>query len=183
MRQAGSVTRLVALLRAVNVGGRKLPMPELRALCAELGWDEVETYIQSGNLVFAAAGEPEALEAELEKAIERRFGLDVPVVVRTKRQWTALARANPFPGAAEAEPNRLQLLVSKKPPRGDAAAKLAERADAGERAEAAGGALWLHYPQGVARSKLTPAAIDRAIGSPATGRNYRTVSRLVEMLG
>jgi uncharacterized protein (DUF1697 family) len=62
--------RMVALLRAVNVGGRKLPMAELRALCAGLGWSDVATYIQSGNLVFAAPGKAEAIETKLERAIE-----------------------------------------------------------------------------------------------------------------
>ena len=176
------MARLIALLRAVNVGGRKLPMGQLRALCTDLGWEDVRTYIQSGNIVFAASGKPEALETELEAAIERIFGLEVPVIVRTRRQWASLAKANPFPVAARAEPSRLQLLVSKKPPRADAAATLAARAEAGEKVEAAGGGVWLHYPEGVSRSKLTPASVDRAIGSPATARNYRTVARLLEML-
>ena len=176
------MTRLIALLRAVNVGGRKLAMAELRALCGELGWKDVESYIQSGNLVFRAEGRPEALEATLEEAIEARFGIEVPVIVRTAAQWAALADANPLPDAARDEPNRLQLLVSKRPPNADAAEKLMERAQAGEKVEAAGGALWFHYPQGVATSKLTPALIDKACGSPSTGRNWRTVVKLREMV-
>lgn len=175
------MARLVALLRAVNVGGRKLPMAELRALCGELGWEAVETYIQSGNLVFTAPGRGEALEARLEEAIEERFGLDVPVIVRTAAQWAKLVAANPFPRVAAEEPNRLQLLVSKRPPGGDAAAKLMERARAGEVVRAAGGALWFHYPEGVGASKLTPAVIDKAAGSPSTSRNWRTVMKLQEM--
>ena len=177
------MARSIALLRAVNVGGRKLPMAELRALCGELGWEEVETYIQSGNIVFAARGASEALEARLEDAIEARFGLDVPVIVRTARQWAAVAAANPFPGAARDEPNRLQLLLSKRPPHADAAEKLMERAQAGERVKAAGGALWFHFPEGVGRSKLTPALIDKACGSPSTGRNWRTIVQLGAMAG
>lgn len=175
------MARLVALLRAVNVGGRKLPMAELRALCGELGWEDSETYIQSGNLVFTAPGRGEALEARLEEAIEERFGLDVPVIVRTAAQWAELVAANPFPRVAAEEPNRLQLLVSKRPPEGDAAAKLMERARAGEVVKAAGGALWFHYPEGVGASKLTPAVIDKAAGSPSTSRNWRTVMKLQEM--
>jgi uncharacterized protein (DUF1697 family) len=176
------MARSIALLRAVNVGGRKLPMAELRALCSgELGWEEVETYIQSGNLVFRAKGGAAALEAELEAAIERRFELDVPVVVRTAAQWAALAAANPFAEAARDEPNRLQLVVSKGPLNADAAETLMERADAGESVEAAGGALWFHYRDGIARSKLTPALIDKVCGSPSTGRNWNTVLKLREM--
>jgi uncharacterized protein (DUF1697 family) len=175
------MARLIALLRAVNVGGRKLPMAELRDLCAELGWAEVETYIQSGNVVFSAKGWTDAAEAALEKAIEERFALDVPVMVRTSSQWADLAEANPFPDVARDEPNRLQLLVSKRPPASDAAAKLTEKARAGETVKAAGGALWFHFPDGVGTSKLTPALIDKACGSPSTSRNWRTVMKLREM--
>jgi uncharacterized protein (DUF1697 family) len=172
----------LALLRAVNVGGRKLPMAELRELCGRLGWTNVATYIQSGNIVFDAKGGDAALEAALEQVLAREFGLDVPVIVRTRAEWAKLAAANPFARAARDAPNRLQLLVSKRPPAADAAAKLAARAQAGEQVAAAGGGLWIHFPEGVARSKLTPSSIDKAIGSPATGRNYRTVVKLREML-
>lgn len=175
------MARLIALLRAVNVGGRKLPMAELRALCGELGWQDARTYIQSGNLVFSAPGKAEALEARLEEAIKDRFGLDVPVIVRTAAQWDAYAAANPFPKVAREEPNRLQLLVSKRPPDAGAAPKLMERARPGEAVEAAGGALWFHFPDGVGTSKLTPTLIDKAAGSPSTGRNWRTVLKLKEM--
>ena len=174
--------RVLALLRAVNVGGRKLPMAELRTLCRELGWSDVATYIQSGNLVFAADAAPEALEAELEQAIAGRFGLGVPVIARTANQWAGLAAGNPFPAAARDEPSRLLLLVSKKPPVADAADRLMERAQGGEKVRLAGEGLWIRFAAGVARSKLTPAAIDKACGSPATGRNYRTVLKLREML-
>ena len=174
--------RVVALLRAVNVGGRKLPMNDLRALCAELGWQDVVTYIQSGNVVFTADRKAETIEAELEQAIAKRFSLDVPVVIRTAAQWAKLAASNPFARTAREAPNRLQLLVSKQPPNQDAAQKLMARASDGEEVRAVPGGLWFHFPEGIARSKLTPAAIDKACGSPATGRNYRTVLKLKEML-
>jgi uncharacterized protein (DUF1697 family) len=174
--------RTVALLRAVNVGGRKLPMAELRALCEEIGWAEVATYIQSGNVVFTTTGKTEAIERRLEQAIAERFGLDVPVIVRTAAEWAKLAASNPFARAAREEPNRLQLLVSKQPPNEDAAERLIARAQAGEQVKAAGGALWFHFPEGVGTSKLTPALIDKACGSPSTSRNYRTVLKLQEML-
>src|SRR5690349_10681340 len=99
--------RMVALLRAVNVGGRKLPMAELRALCEEIGWEDVATYIQSGNVVFATAGQAEAIEQRLEEAIAKRFGLDVPVIVRSAAEWAKLAAGNPF---ADESPDRVMLL-------------------------------------------------------------------------
>jgi len=173
---------MVALLRAVNVGARKVPMAELRALCAGLGWADVATYIQSGNLVFTAPGKPEALEKILEDALAKTFGFEVPVIIRTAAQWADYPPANPFPQAAADEPNRLLLLLSKHPPADGAEAMIQAKAVAGERVKHVGDGLWFHYPEGVGTSKLTPSLIDRAIGSPATGRNYRTVVTLLEML-
>lgn len=174
--------RKVALLRAVNVGGRKLPMAKLRDLCGRLGWTDLATYIQSGNLVFSADGGAAALEDALEKAIEDEFGMDVPTIVRTAAQWRRYPAGNPFPEAARDEPGRLMLLLSKRPPHKGAEAALRDRAAAGETIRRSGDALWIHFPNGAGTSKLTPSLIDRAIGSPATSRNYRTVTKLLEMV-
>ena len=176
------MARKVALLRGVNVGGRKLPMAELRELCAGIGWRQVATYIQSGNVVFAAAGAAAALETALERAIDRRFGLKVPVMVRSASQLRTYHDGNPFPDAAREAPNRLLLLVAKRPPARGAEAALTARATAGERVGRAGDALWICYPKGVGTSKLSPSLIDRLVESPATGRNHRTVTKLLEML-
>ena len=176
------MTRMVALLRGINVGGRVLPMVELRGLCGELGWEGVATYIQSGNLVFTSSETPAAMESELEEAIERRFGMKVPVIVRTARQWAVYPAKNPFPKAAEDTPTWLLLLVSKQPPAPGAEQALEARATAGERVGRAGDGLWIAYPNGVGRSKLSPVLIDKLVESPATSRNYRTVMKLKEML-
>jgi uncharacterized protein (DUF1697 family) len=173
---------MVALLRAVNVGGRKLEMAALRALCETLGWDEVATYIQSGNLVLTAPGKAEAIERALEEAIAKAFGLDVTVIVRDRSEWAKYPGLNPFPEAAKDEPARLHLLLTKRPPARNAAETIQARAQAGEQVGQAGGALWLYYPNGAGSSKLTPSLIDRATGSPGTARNYNTVLKLLEML-
>lgn len=171
--------RTVALLRAVNVGGRKLPMADLRTLCGELGWRDVATYIQSGNVVFTAGGGATAIETALEEAIEARFALKVPVIVRTAGEWADLAAGNPF----KAEPpNRVMLLLAKGKPAAGADEIIQARAQAGEQIVRVGDALWFHYPNGAGTSKLTPSLIDRAVGSPATARNYNTVLKLEEML-
>jgi uncharacterized protein (DUF1697 family) len=177
------MTRLVALLRGINLGSHnKVPMAQLKAICCGLGWDEVETYIQSGNVVFKAGGTAAALERALEAALESELGVKTPVLVRSKSEWNGIVAANPFPAVGEREANRLLCGVSKKPLDGGAALALAERAVAGERVREAAGVLWFHYPEGVARSKLTPALIDRAAGSPVTARNWRTMVKLGEML-
>jgi uncharacterized protein (DUF1697 family) len=174
----------IALLRGINVTGRnKIPMAELRALCDEIGWRSVRTYIQSGNVVFAAAGEAVGLEAELEGAIEGRFGLSIPVLVRAADDWPAYVAGNPFPDASQREPGRVALALAKAPPKPDAAERIGERARDGERVALVGDALWIHYPNGAGRSKLSPALLDRLAGSPVTARNWRTVLKLAEIAG
>ena len=181
----------IALLRGINVGGHnKVPMAELRTLCEGLGWEEVQSYVQSGNLVFEAPGEPASLkkglepaslEAELERAIQGRFGLSISVIVRAAADWPAYVAGNPFPGASESAPNAVMLALSKAPPKPGAAEGLRERAADGERIERVGDALWIHYAGGSARSKLSPALLDRLVGSPVTTRNWRTVLKLDEL--
>ena len=174
--------RMIALLRAVNVGGRKLPMAELRMLCEGLGWADVATYIQSGNVVFSAKGKPAALEAALEGAIRKAFGYEAPAIVRTAAEWRPYAPACPFPEAARETPNYLLMLVSKHPPAAGAVEAIQAKAAAGELVKRAGDAIWIHFRNGSGTSKITPTLIDKAIASPATSRNYRTVVKLQEML-
>ena len=177
-------TRFLALLRGINVGGNnKIPMAELRALSGEIGWKNAQTYIQSGNLIFEAAGTSAALEADLERAIERRFGLSIEVLVRAGAAFPAYAMGNPFLEASGTEANLVMLLLSKAPPRKEAAAELRMRAVNGERIVQVGDAVWIHYAGGVARSKLSPALMDRLVGSTVTARNWRTVLKLGEMVG
>lgn len=172
----------IALLRGVNVGGHnRIPMRELRAACADLGWAGIGTYIQSGNVVFRAESAAGEVADALEGMIERRFGLSIPVIVRTARDWTAYVRGNPFPEESHNEPHLVMLGLSKTTPRRDAADRLQERAVNGEQVLRIGDALWIHFERGVARSKLSPALLDRLVGSPVTMRNWRTVLKLREL--
>lgn len=174
----------VGLLRGINVGGHnRIPMTELRSLCGEIGWDDVRSYIQSGNLVFSASAKPARLEAELEKSIERHFGLQVPVLVRTTEDWRVYTKSNPFPKASLNEPNLVGLALSKRTPDPKAAEKLRERAADGERLTQVGDALWIHFKNGSARSKLSPALLDRIVGSTVTVRNWRTVLKIQGLAG
>ncbi len=175
--------RYVALLRGVNVGGRGIvPMAELRALAEELGLREPRTYIQSGNLVFGADSEPAELESELERGIRTRFGVNTSVLVRTAADWARYLSSNPYPEESRETPKLVMIALSKRPPAPAAAEEIERRGRGGERVALAAGTLWVHYPQGMGRSKLTPAILDRAAGSPVTTRNWSTVLKLGELL-
>ena len=177
-------TRMVALLRGINVGGRRpVPMAELRALASAAGFAEVATHIQSGNLVFRAGDTTAAAADTLERAIARHFGFPVDVVVRTADEWARYVAGNPFRDAAKERPSHLLLALARRPPHPEAATRLRARATLGERIALDGDALWLDYVGGVGRSKLTPAVLDRAAGAAVTARNWTTVLKLAELLG
>jgi len=175
---------MVALLRGINVGGhRKVPMAALCLAAEGAGFKDVKTYIQSGNLVFSAGRLSVAQTASrLEGAIEQRFGFAVDVIVRTEKQWQVYARSSPFPEAASDRPNLLMLGLAKMPLASAAAAYLRERAHSGERIKIVGDAIWIDFDASVGRSKLSPTVLDRAAGSAVTLRNWKTVTKLDEML-
>jgi uncharacterized protein (DUF1697 family) len=133
------MAKFIGLLRGINVSGRnRVPMTELRELCAELRWEDVETYIQSGNVVFQARSTPARLETELQRGIERRFGLDIAVLVRAAADWPGYVEGNPFLEACQSEPNHVMLALAKAKPNADAVQRLRERAAGGERIEQVG---------------------------------------------
>ena len=178
-----SDARWIALLRGINVGGHnKIPMVELRECCEAIGCRAVQSYIQSGNLVFSAASTAEEMETRLEQLIAAHFKLEIPVIVRSATQWAGYLDDNPFLAASKESPNLVTLALSRLALLPGAADELQERARNGERVQQVGGALWMHWPAGSARSKLTPAVLDRAAGSPVTARNWRPVQKLAQMM-
>lgn len=182
-KSSGGGERMVALLRGINVSGAKrVPMAELRALAEGLGWRDVQTYIQSGNLVFRAAVTPAKAEAALEAAIEAHFGFAVPVIVRTAAAWAKVAADNPFAEVADERPNLVHVGFAKAKAKAGAAAALAGYCKAGERVVVRGDALWVDFPNGVARSKLMPAVLDRCLGSSVTMRNVRSLRAIADLL-
>lgn len=175
---------MVALLRGINVGGaNKLPMEALRALAVKLKFTDVRTYIASGNLLLESTLDPADAERALEAAIAKTFSLEIPVVVRTREQWRAYAAGSPFADAERDRPNILHLALCKRPLADGAASKLEAYAKAGERIAALPDALWIDFNEGAARSKLTPAVLDRIAGAPVTARNFNSVKKLAELLG
>jgi uncharacterized protein (DUF1697 family) len=141
----------------------------------------VETYIQSGNLVLSSDLSAAALEAALEKIVLDNFGFSSEAMARTAAQWTAYAGGSPFPEVETDRPGNLHLCLSKKPPPADAPARLLERAKLGERVVLANDALWIDFLGGAGHSDITPAWLDRVVGSTVTARNWNTVRRLQAM--
>jgi uncharacterized protein (DUF1697 family) len=177
------MTRHVALLRGINVGGRNaVPMPVLRAVCRDLGWDEVQTYIQSGNVLFRAAAAQVELERDLECAIEAHFGMAIPVIIRTAAEWQMYSGDNPYADVSSSEPNRVMIALSKAVPTPEAMRALQQRANSKERVVLVRGALWVYFSDGAGRSRLSTALFDRLVGSPVTMRNWRTVVKLAELV-
>jgi uncharacterized protein (DUF1697 family) len=176
----------VILLRAVNVGSTgKLPMAAFRKLLEDLGYRNVETYIQSGNAVVDAKGSAASVGKAVAAALKKLMAMDVPVMVRTHDEITKAIAANPFASEAAADGARvhgvflsgvpaaasavgLEQIVTKNPTRRD-------------RYHLAGDTLYLHLPDGAAESKFTAQALDRILGVTATARNWNTVLKLHAM--
>jgi uncharacterized protein (DUF1697 family) len=174
---------MIALLRGINVGGKHLvPMGELSAIAKDLGLHSVKTYINSGNLLFCSDLSPKTIESLLEERLLERFEFAVPVVVRTAMQWRAYASSTPFAEAQTARPNFVLLALSKLRPHTNAVETLSSKATSDEKLALVDDALWIDFAQGQARSKLTPAVLDRAMGSATTTRNFRTVLKLDALL-
>lgn len=170
--------RRIVLVRAVNVGGAKLPMSDLRELAAGLGATEVSTYIASGNLICAVPGEPGAFDRALELAVQERFGYFREVISRTPEELAAALAAYPFERAAP-KFGYLHLLVAPPAPE---AADAFNRADFGDdRAAVIGDVAYLRYANGAGVSKLTAAVLVRRLGVQGTARNLDTIAKLVEL--
>jgi uncharacterized protein (DUF1697 family) len=185
----------VALLRGINVGGRnKVPMADLRELVSSLGHTGVTTYIQSGNVLFTAAGTgTEKMAGALESAITDRFGIWASVVVLSRDELTAILDGNPYPD--EANPKLVHVVFLGAEPSADLLDRInaAQAAAAGKGSRdtvtATGAALYLHTPDGFGKSELAQKLF-RIIGTPskqkkpavaATARNWATATKLLEL--
>jgi uncharacterized protein (DUF1697 family) len=175
--------RQVAMLRGINLGAkRRVPMADLRELLTDAGFANVETYVQSGNIALDSTAKPAALEGELAKLIGERFGLDVPVIVRSRRQLAAVVKHDPF-GELAHDPKRYQVtfLAEKLP--AETVHRLEAQATDSERLEVRGRELYSWHPDGAARSKLWNSTAGKGLGVTATARNWTTVLKLLEMAG
>ncbi len=173
----------MALLRGINVGGaNRIAMAELRATVIDEGAADVETYLQSGNVVFAHpstdAGE---LAATIGAAVQRRHGLTVPVVMRTGTEMGRVAVTHPDDGVIE--PKCLHVVFFDRTPSDESATTLDADRYAPDRFHIDGREAYVTYPDGSARSKLTLDVFEKAFGVTATARNMNSVRQLARLAG
>jgi len=170
----------LALLRGINVGGKnKLPMRDLAGMFEDAGCANVRTFIQSGNVIFTAtASVSKGLAGVVASKIAAQFGHKVPVILRTVQQLREVVSNNPFPGAEEI----LHVMFLADRPSPAKIAALDPNRSAPDSFIVRAQEIYLHLPNGVADSKLTNAWFDSKLGTVSTGRNWRTVTKLLEMM-
>ena len=154
-------------------------MARLRALYVALGCDDVETYLQSGNVVYRRGRDPAGVARSVEGAIKRELGLDVRVLTRTHGELAAIVAADPFPGA---DPSRRVVMFLSGPPGREIARELGHVTLGADEAMLIGEELHLHCPDGIGTSKLPGLLSEKRLGVAATARNWRTTTRLLEMV-
>lgn len=173
----------IALLRAVNVGGRNLvAMSDLRDLLETLGFAGARSLLQSGNLVFDSDRlTGAALESLLEEETEKRLKVSAAYFVRTAEEWQRLVDRNPFPREAEQDPSHLLVMCLKETPTAKNVKLLQATIKGAEIVRADGRQLYLIYPEGIAGSKLTNTVIEQKLSARGTARNWNTVLKLAAL--
>ena len=179
---AGSATHIV-LLRGINVGGhKKVAMADLRDFMGALGFQDVQSLLQTGNLVFRSEARTNAdIERVLETEAKKRLDLDTDFFVRCSKEWDAVIAHNPFPDEAESDPSHLVVMFLKDAPGATAVSALQAAVMGPELVRADGKQLYVVYPAGIARSRLTLKLIEDKLGTRATGRNWNTVLKIAAL--
>jgi uncharacterized protein (DUF1697 family) len=172
---------LIALLRGVNVGGRRsIRMERLRTICESLGLRDVRTYVQSGNVVFRTdETDVRSLGSRLEESIQREFGFHSDVIVRTLCELKATERQNPFAERADVHPAKLLVTFVKQDLSDEARDAIRTLPVDLEEVFVNGREMYVYFPEGMGRSKWF-AGFDKRIRVAGTGRNWNTVLRLIE---
>jgi uncharacterized protein (DUF1697 family) len=175
----------IALLRAINVGGHQsVSMAHLRAFLSDLGFAEPRSLLQSGNLVFhGAARSSDALERLLEAEAAKRLGLTTDFLVRSVESWERVIAGNPFRAEAERGPSHVLVMLLKDAPNAKRVAELEAAITGPELVRAGERHLYLVYPAGIGRSRLTSALIEKTLGTRGTARNWNTVVKLAALAG
>jgi uncharacterized protein (DUF1697 family) len=171
---------LVSLLRGVNVGGHIVKMDALRSLYESLGLRKVETFINSGNVIFATtARDRVALTKRLEDAIEKKFGFHCDVVLRNADEMRDALARNPFAGRTDINPAKLLITFLASDPDPEGAAKVRALDIAPEELHIDGREVYVYFANGLARPKLPWSLIGKIMKAPGTGRNITTVQKLL----
>jgi uncharacterized protein (DUF1697 family) len=182
-RNVARNSSLILLLRGINLGSHKrVAMPELRALLSDGGFEDVRTYVQSGNVVLASQASPRHVGAQAERLIADRFGFDVDVIVRTRDELAEVVARNPLAEVA-VDPKRYQVSFLDAEPDPDVLERIAKVTTEPERLVAIGRELYAWHPNGIGRSKLWNKLGGTGLGVRATARNWTTVTTLLEMAG
>lgn len=175
-----TMTTRIALLRAINVAGhQKIAMADLRVLFEDLGFDDVRSVLQTGNVIFSAKfSSTSALERHLEAESEKRLGLGTDFFVRSVKQWSQVIADNPFPAEAERAPSHLLVQFLKKSPAAGGVEALQAAIRGPEIVRLVGKQLYVVFPDGIGDSKLTTKIVERNLGVVGTGRNWNTVLKI-----
>jgi uncharacterized protein (DUF1697 family) len=177
------VPKHIVLLRGINIGPRnRIAMPELRALLEGAGFEDVATYVQSGNVVLSSSKKGDAVARECERLIAKQLGLDIDVVTRTRAQLAKVVERDPL-GKVATSPKRYQVSFLAGRPPGGLRAKLEHAKAEPEAFVIHGREIYAWHPDGVARSKLWALLAGRDLGVTATARNWTTVTKLLELAG
>lgn len=182
-RPSPASTVIVSLLRGINLGpSRRIAMQALREVYESLGFSDVQTYVQSGNVVCRTTERNlSKLPARIGDAIEVKFGFRSAVVVRTTPEMRGVVAANPFASREDIEPGKFLVTFLSGEPAAGAAEKVRAIPADPEELRLVGRELYIYFPNGIGRSKLSMAAIEKAVGAAGTGRNWNTVRKLLEM--
>lgn len=171
----------VALLRGINLGPHnRIAMPALREALAESGLEDVQTYLQSGNVVLSSRAKADGVRRKVEQAVRDGFGLEIAVVVRSRAELATVVRRNPLAKVAT-EPKRYQVTFLDRHLPAQALRELEAVAAPSERVVASGREVYAWHPAGVARSKLWAKLAGKGLGVTATSRNWATVEALAEL--
>jgi uncharacterized protein (DUF1697 family) len=174
---------MISLLRGVNIGGHHIiKMEELRALYGSLRLRDAQTYLQSGNVVFRAEESDTAgLGQRIESAIEKNFGFRPSVILRTPEELRGVIARNPFANRKGLEPSKMAVVFLASEPSKEIREKvLAMKADP-EELRMAGREMYIYFPNGMARPRLSVPTIERILKMASTGRNWNSVRKLLEM--
>ena len=177
-----NVTVRIGLLRAVNVGGIVLRMDALRALLLQMGFQDVRTLLQSGNVVFRGpSGPDDTLERKVEARIARDLHVTTDVFLRRPEEWATVVAQNPFPQEAKTMPGYLVVLALKGSPPKERWDDLRATIPGPERVHGIGRHAYVVYPNGQGRSRFTAVWIEKRLGTRVTARNWNTVTKLADI--